>query len=254
MQVIAWREKTKAFAVHFLVTLAFSASAAALVFLIWYPSPFAVMLGGAKLFLILLMCDLGLGPLSSFVIYNSKKSRRELLFDYSVIGSIQLAAFLYGMYTVAVSRPVYVAFIKDRLEVVVARDLDDADLARGAEGFRQRPKWGPKFVAIQEPTDPKERNKVLDSAFMGKDYPMYPAYYVPYERSLQQIKERALPVSDLEKSHPQSAPLLASAAAELKIPVEKLLWLPVKHRKGFWTALLDADTGRPVDWLPVDPY
>jgi hypothetical protein len=252
--VIAWREKTKAFGVHFLVTLALSAGAAALVFLVWYPSPYAVMLGGAKLFLVLLMCDLGLGPLSSFVIYNSKKSRRELLFDYSVVGSIQLAAFLYGMYTVATARPVYIVFVKDRLEIVAARDLDDADLARGPDGYRRRPLWGPQLVAIQEPKDAKERNKVLDSALMGKDYPMFPAYYVPYEQDLAQIKERALPVSELEKRHPQSKPLLASAVAQLQIPAEKLTWLPVKHRKGFWTALLDPDSGRPVDWLPVDPY
>jgi hypothetical protein len=252
--VIPWREKTKAFAVHFLVTLALSVSAAALVFLIWYPSPFAVMLGGAKLFLVLLMCDLGLGPLSSFVIYNSKKSRRELLFDYCVVGSIQLAAFLYGMYTVAISRPVYIAFVKDRLEVVVASDIDDVDLARGRDGYRRRPKWGPQLVAIHEPTEAQERDKVLNAALAGKDYPMFPAYYVPYEQGLPQIKERALPLSELEKQHPQSKPLLASAVAQLQIPVEKLVWLPVKHRKGFWTALLDSETGRPVDWLPVDPY
>jgi len=252
--MIAWREKTRAFAVHFLVTLALSAGAAALVFLIWYPDPFATMLGGAKLFVVLTLCDLGLGPLSSFVIYNSKKSRRELLFDYSVVGTIQLAAFIYGLHTVAVSRPVYIAFVKDRLEVVAARDLEDADLERGSDGYRQRPKWGPEFVAIHEPEDPKERNKVLESSLMGKDYPMFPAYYVPYEQGLPQIKERALPVSELEKRHPQSKPLLATAVAQLQIPAEKLVWLPVKHRKGFWTALLDPDTGRPVGWLPLDPY
>jgi hypothetical protein len=38
--VIVWREKARAFAVHFLVTLLFAASAAALVFLIWFPDPF----------------------------------------------------------------------------------------------------------------------------------------------------------------------------------------------------------------------
>lgn len=248
--MIAWREKTKAFAIHFLVTLTLCAGAAALVFLIWYPDPFATMLGGAKLFLILLMCDLGLGPLTSFVIYNSKKSRRELLFDYSVVGALQLAAFIWGLTVMAGTRPVYVVFIKDRLEVVAASEIDDADLERGADGYRIRPKWGPQLVSIQEPTDAKERNKMLDSALAGKDYPMFPAYYVAYEQDLAQIKERALPVPELEKRHPQSKPLLE----QLGVPVEKLVWLPVKHRKGFWTALLDPDTGRPVHWLDVDPY
>jgi hypothetical protein len=252
--VIVWREKARAFAIHFLVTLTACAGAAALVFLVWFPDPFQDMLGGTKLFEVLVACDLGLGPLTSFVIYSSRKSRRELLFDYSVIGIIQLAAFCYGLYTVANTRPAYIAYVVDRLEVVVAGELDDADLATGADGYRRRPYWGPQLVGIQIPTDPQERQKVLFSALAGKDYSMLPAYYVPYEQTVAQVKQRALPVSVLEKRHPEAQPLIASAVAQLQIPTEKLVWLPAKHRKGFWTALLDPDTARPVYWLPVDPY
>jgi hypothetical protein len=252
--VIVWREKARAFAIHFLVTLTLCAGAAALVFLIWYPDPFQDMLGGTKLFEVMVACDLGLGPLTSFIIYNSKKSRRELLFDYSVVGLIQLAAFCYGIYAVANTRPAYVVFLQDRIEVMSAGEIDDADLAKGAEGYRTRPKWGPKLVGIQVPSDPKEREKVTFSAFSGKDYSSLPAYYVAYEQNLAEIKHRALPVSALEKRHPESKPLVASALAKLEIPADKLVWLPVRHPKGFWTVLLDPDTGRPVYWLPVDPY
>jgi len=252
--MIVWREKVKAFAIHFLVTLTLSAAAATLVFLIWFPDPFADMLGGTKLFGVLVACDLGLGPLTSFVIYNSRKSRRELLFDYSVIGMIQLAAFCYGLWAVSNIRPVYMAFVKDRIEVMSSVEIDDADLAKGADGYRKRPLWGPKLVGTQEPQDPKERSQVLFSALDGKDYSSLPKYYVPYEQTLPQLKKRALPVSDLEKRHPDAKPLVADAVAKLQIPAEKLVWLPAKHRKGFWTVLLNPDTGRPVGWLPLDPY
>jgi len=253
--VIVWREKARAFAVHFLATLTLSMSAAALVFLVWFPDPFQRMLGGSKLFEILVMCDLGLGPLTSFIIYNSKKSRRELIFDYSVIGTLQLAAFAYGLYAVASIRPAYVVFVGDRFEVVAAGELDDADLAKGREGYRTRPKWGPQLIAIQEPQDPKERQKVLFSSLdTGKDYAELPVYYVPYEQGLPQIRKRAAPLNALEKRHPEAQPLVAEAVAKLKTSVEKLVWLPVKHRKGFWTVLLDSETQRPVYWLPLDPY
>ena len=251
--MIAWREKTRAFAVHFLVTLLFTTSAAALVFLIWFPDPFQQMLGGTQLFEVLVICDLGLGPLASFIIYSSKKSRRALLFDYAVVGSIQLAAFFYGLYVVANTRPVYVVFAVDQLEVVTAGDIDDADLAPAPEAYRKRPIWGPQLVGIQRAADPKERTKMLFSGLAGKDYPVLPAYYVPYEQNLPQIRQRASPVSEIEKRHPDAEPLISKAAAQLQIPVEKLDWLRVKHRKGFWTALLDPKTGRPVRWLPVDP-
>lgn len=252
--MIAWREKAKAFAIHFLVTLGLCALAAALVFLMWFPDPFETMLGGTTLFLILLMCDLGLGPLTSFIIYNSKKSRRELLFDYTVVGTVQLAAFIYGLYAVANTRPVYIAFVKDRLEVISAGEIADDDLARGGDRYNKRPTWGPLLVGTQPPKDPEERSKVMFSALGGKDYSVLPAYYVPYEQILPEVKQRALPVVELEKRHPQAKPLVVNAAAQLRIPVEKLVWLPAKHRRGFWTALLDPDTGRPVDWLPIDPY
>lgn len=245
--MINWREKARAFAVHFLVTLAFSAVAAALVFLIWFPDPFQEMLGGTQLFEIMVLCDLGLGPLTSFIIYNSKKTRRALVFDYTVVGIVQLAAFVYGVYAVANIRPAYVVFVGDRLEVVSAGEIDDADLAQGADGFRRRPVWGPDLVSIQEPQDLKERDRIMFSSLAGKDYPVLPAYYVPYERGLPEFKRRALPVKELEKRHPEAKPLISSAD-------EQLVWLPVRHAKGFWTALLDPNTGRPVRWLPVDPY
>ncbi|HKQ15415.1 MAG TPA: TfpX/TfpZ family type IV pilin accessory protein [Steroidobacteraceae bacterium] len=252
--MIAWREKVRAFALHFLITLALSACAAALVFLIWFPAPFATMLGGTKLFGILLMCDLGLGPLTSFIIYNSRKSRRALLFDYTVVGIVQLGAFLYGLHAVANTRPVFIAFVKDRLDVISADEIDDADLAQGAAGYRERPRWRPQLVGTQAPQDKDERAKVLFSAMEGKDYSMLPAYYVSYEQNLPEIKARALPVSELERRHSAAKPLLAQAQTQLRVPIEKLVWVPVKHRRGFWTALLDAETGRPVYWLPLDPY
>jgi hypothetical protein len=252
--MILWREKLRAFAVHFLVTLLFSAAAAALVFLIWFPDPFQRMLGGTRLFEVLVMCDLGLGPLSSFIVYSNKKSRRALLFDYTVIGIVQLGAFFYGLHAVANTRPVYIVSVGDRLEVVSAAEIADADLAQGAEGYRQRPKWGPQFVGIQEPQDEKERNKLLFDALAGRDYSVLPKYYAPYEHTLPEIRKRALPVSELEKRHPEAKPLVSSVGAQLRIPIDRLVWLPVKHRNGFWTALLDRDTGRPVQWLPVDTY
>jgi hypothetical protein len=252
--VIAWREKATAFGIHFLVTLVLAASAAGLVFLVWFPDPFHEMLGGTTLFGILILCDLGLGPLTSFIIYSSKKSRRALVFDYAVVGTIQLAAFIYGVYAVANTRPAYIVAVGDRLEVVTAGAIDDADLVRGTERYRERPKWGPQLVAIREARDLEEHNEMLFSGLSGKDYPVMPAYYIPYEQGVPELKRRSKPVSELEKRHPQAKPLVSSAVAELQTPVERLVWVPVMHKNGFWTVLLDSETGRPVSWLPVDPY
>ena len=51
-----------------------------------------------------------------------------------------------------------------------------------------------------------------------------------------------------------TAVLGVRSAPMLQTSVDKLVWLPVKHRKGFWTVLLDPQTQSPVYWLPLDPY
>jgi hypothetical protein len=192
--------------------------------------------------------------LTSFIIYNSRKSRRALVFDYTVIGAIQLAAFIYGVYSVANNRPAYIVFVGDRFEVIPAGAIDDADLAQGGDLYGKRPNWGPQLVAIREAKDVEEHNKMLFSGLQGKDYSVLPAYYVAYEQGLPELERRAKPLSELERRHEEAKPLVASAVAELQVPVERLVWMPVMHKSGFWTVLLDCETGQPVSWLPVDPY
>jgi hypothetical protein len=165
---------------------------------------------------------------------------------------IQLAAFVYGVYAVANNRPAYIVFVGDRFEVIPAGAIDDVDLAQGG-AYNTRP-WGPQLVAIRAAKDAEEHNRMLMSALQGKDYSVLPAYYIPYEEDLAELRSRAKPVSDLEKRHQEAKPLIAGAVAELQVPVERLLWMPVMHKDGFWTVLVDSDTGQPLSWLPVDPY
>ena len=105
-----WRKKLFAFGLHFLATAMLGAIAAALIFLVWFPSPFATMIGGTELFMLVVGCDLVLGPLLTLVIYNPRKKRRELIFDYSVVGTVQIAMMIHGVYIVTGTRPVCTRF------------------------------------------------------------------------------------------------------------------------------------------------
>jgi hypothetical protein len=146
--MILWREKVRAFAIHFATTLIVALLAAALIFLVWYPAPFGTMVGGLDLFMLITGCDLALGPLISLIIYNSRKSRLALVFDYTVVGVVQIAAFVYGVYSVSQARPAYVAFVKDRLEVVAAGAIAEKDLleAKGSK-YASPSMRGPVLVA-----------------------------------------------------------------------------------------------------------
>jgi hypothetical protein len=250
--MILWREKFQAFGWHFLVTLGLAMVAAIVIFFVWYPDPFETMLGGTKFFLLITTCDLVLGPLTSLIIYNSKKTRRALVFDYSVVGVVQIAAFIYGVMSMADARPVYVAFVKDRFEVVIAKEIADQDLQQAQEGYRTRPKFGPVLVGTQSPTDREQRNSLIFSAMEGKDVQNFPRYYVPYEANVDAIKQRARSLDDLRKRRPEAQQFIE--AEQLNLPEERLRWLPVRSPKGFWTALLDAQTAQLLAYIPVDPY
>ncbi len=249
--MIAWREKFLAFAIHFLLTLALAVCAAGLIFFVWFPQPFDEMLGGTKLFLLVVGCDLALGPLISLVIYNSRKSRKELVTDYAVVGIVQLAALVYGVWAVASSRPVYVAFIKDRFEVIAANEIEPADVAAAKAPYDVLPKWGPELVATRNAADGEEQQKLLFLGLAGKEASAMPAYYVPFDSMREPILQHAKPLDELMKKHPDAQALVD--AAELP-DAARLRWLPVKHRRGFWTALLDLQTAKPVAYIAIDPY
>lgn len=251
--MINWREKVLAFAVHFLVTAALAAGAAALIFLVWFPHPFATMVGGTELFMLVVGCDLALGPLISLVIYNSRKPRRELITDYTIVGIVQLAALAYGVYIVAGTRPVYVAFDKDRLEIVTARDISAAELAAArSPEYGSLPLNGPRYVAVQVP--PADQQDALTQEFKGNEPHQRPRFYFPWESGLQTLAVKAGSIPELMTKARSAAPRIEAAIHESGMPAEQLRWLPVHHRKGFWTALVDSRTGKPVAYVAFDPY
>jgi len=251
--MIVWREKFVATAIHFVVTLLLAAIAAALIFLVWFPDPMQTMIGGTELFMLVVGCDLALGPLLSLVIYNSRKSRRELITDYAVVGTLQIAALVYGVTIVAGTRPVYVAFTLDRFEIVTARDIDEKELAAAHDvAYRTLPLTGPRFVAIEVPE--ADHNDALFESLAGNEEHQRPKFYVAFESQLAKIRERAKPVDELVQKKPAAKPLLEEALRHVSIPVARVRWLPVEHRKGFWTALIDNDDGKPVAYFDFDPY
>jgi hypothetical protein len=251
---INWREKFLAAFIHFLITSAIAALAAAVIFFVWFPGAFAQMSGGTKLFLIVVAVDIGLGPLISLVIYSSRKSRRELIVDYSIVAVVQLAALLYGVFAVAVSRPIFVAFLQDRLEIVAALELDDSELAAAGEPeFRSKSWTGPRLVAVELPSDPKESSDLmLAAALSGKDAHLMPKYYRPYDSAAEQIAKRSEPLSALLERNPTHRGLIERAIGDSGVPRSELRWLNVHHRFGFGIALIDLRTRRPVSYLAIE--
>ena len=250
---IVWRDKLLAFGIHFIATALLATAAAALIFGVWFPAPFNAMIGGTKLFVLVVGCDLALGPLISLVIFNRGKSRRHLVIDYSIVALVQLAALGYGVWVMAGSRPAYLAYVVDRFEVVAAHAISDADLAETRDPrFARRPLFGPELVTVKVPS--AEEQDVLFEELAGHQSGARPRFYVPFPAGLEEIRRRGGMIPDLEKRHPEARAELERAVADAGVPAARLRWLPVAARLGFWTALIDFETGKPVSFADLDPY
>lgn len=249
-----WRSKLKAFGIHLTLSLIVAALAAVVVFGIWYPYPYRDISGGRDLFVLIVTVDVILGPLITFTAYNPAKSRRERLLDFSVIGLVQLAALLYGLWTVFEARPVHTVFEHDRFRVVHALDVPAESLPKAQVGIQRLPLTGPTWLSLRA-IEQKEREDFLMAELSGVPLSAQPALWQPYEAGRAAILKAAKPLSELKTRHPAQSADIDAAASAIGQPLDALVYLPLQARKEtVWTAILDRQSARPLAYLPIDSF
>lgn len=254
----------RAACLHLLASVLVAASAAALVFLVWYPHPYGLLSGGLNLFLILVGVDVVCGPLLTLVLFNPRKPRRELFTDLVLVALIQLGALAYGLHTVYEARPLYLVHEVDRFRVIAWPDFGDgaaetearAAIARLDASLRPHPFKGPVAVGIRQPKDAKERQEVMfESIAGGRDYAQRPGFYLPYDDVAYRptALARARPLSAFVARYPGTAYAAAQLLRPHGVAPDQALFLPVLHRQE-WVAVLDPATARILGFLPGDGF
>lgn len=240
--------KTRAAAIHLLVSGVFALIAASIAFFLWYPSPLWEAVGLAKIFFLLIGIDVIIGPCLTFIVY--KVGKLSLKFDISFIVVLQLAAFGYGFFQIAQARPAWIVFNIDRFDVVQAMDLDKRRKAEATPAFSNAPWWGPKIVASQNPADREKRNELMfESAQGGPDLPQRIDLYVPLEAEAPAIRLRALDLSQLSEFNSVSA-----IDAVLQKWPQVDAWLPVNAKAKSMTALIDKKSARLIAIVNLRPW
>ena len=225
---------------HLLLSLLVAAIAGALVFLVWYPTPYESLSGGRELFWLVMVVDVICGPLLTAVLFNPAKPRRELWRDLTMVAIIQLGALGYGLQTVWAARPLFLVLEVDRFKVVGRPDLPVLSLSELASTIRPSFFSGPVAVAIRDPKDEKERQTVLfDSVLGGRDYAERPEFYLPYEgaNALKSLK-RAKPLAVFLQKQPGQQSAATGLATKKGADIAEWLYLPVMARQD-WVAVLD---------------
>lgn len=98
----------------------------------WYPQSYFSASGGWQGLRIVALVDVVLGPLLTLIVYDQRKSRRELLLDIGVVVLIQLGALGLGVRAVYEQRPVAVVFLDNSFYTVPAADIMHQGIDLGA--------------------------------------------------------------------------------------------------------------------------
>jgi hypothetical protein len=241
-----------------LIHLALCAAIAALVFLpiyfYWYPDVLFESAGGRDLFLLIVSVDVTIGPLITLIIFVPRKW--GLMFDLVVIAILQTAALSYGVWVLFESRPVYIAYVVDRFELVRANGFPDEELEKAHAAGYDRLSWtGPRLIGVKLPTDPDESFNLGVSGMNGVDAQYYPRYYVPYDDVRGQVKAKAQPIALLRKRNPKSNPQIDQVVAALGRKDADLRFIPMRAgRLVDLTVFVDPKDGSVLRITSLNPW
>lgn len=239
---------------HLAVSVLVALMVGALVFGVWYPSPYDELAGGQDLFWLVIVVDVVCGPLLTLVIFNPKKPRNELARDIGLVVLIQLAALIYGLNSVAQARPVWLAFEGSRFRVVSVPDLADQNLGEAPESLRSLSWTGPKLLGVKlaQPTDQDYQQSVLRS-LDGLHPAFRPSRWQSYESQVPDLLQVLQPVDRLLTKQPSKAGMVRAALKDWE--PEALGFLPlVSGDVSDWVVIVRRDTGQPISYLAVDGY
>ena len=254
MKDLGLKRRLRAAGIHFAISVAVAALASLLVFGVWYPSPYSAIAGGLSLFVLLVSVDVALGPLLTAVAASPGKPRAELARDLFFIALVQLAAFGYGMFTIAMARPVHLMFEIDRFRIVTAADIDPELLSKAPPHLQRLPWTGPTLIAATKPTDPEELMRSVELGLAGSDLAVQPARWADYAGLTDAAWRAARPVDALARRYPQAAASLARIAAYTGQPMSELRFMPLVSRQTSWVSVIAMPGARVVGHLPLDGF
>lgn len=248
------RAKIKAALIHLSITATLAVLVVLAVNHFWFPYGTLRFLKGWEIFLVLIACDIVLGPALSLVIFNQNKQRRERIIDYSVIAAVQLAALFYGLHMLSQNRLAFLVYTVDRYEAVSAGDLSKEEMAKAPNPKWRNLSYVENYVVAVQPPDATQADffSMVFSGLEDKDLQFFPSLYRELDTVHPPIRDR---IQSIDALSPQAQDVLRSVISKLNIKNQNNVgWLPLSRERVFWTMLVDKNTGKPIHALAIDPY
>lgn len=247
--------RLKVSGLHLLVSIVVLSLVIAIFYMGWYRWPGWYLLGADNLVRVLVLVDVGLGPLATLVVSSPTKPRKELRRDITLIALFQVIALGYGIGTFWAGRPLYYAFSVDRVEIVTAAVFDQQAMEK-ARQFKATimPSWIslPLWIWTALPENLEERkNLIVHSILGGPDIVSMPQYFRPLKDAAKVMRESYMPARVLLGNHGLSEDDYQTTVTKLGRPESELGVLPVQGRKRDGAWIFDRTTGEPLAFYPV---
>jgi len=143
--------KLKATAVHLSMSGIVFIYLAYQIYYNWYPQPYFTIDGGWQGIRLIAAVDLVLGPFITFLIFDLRKSRREILFDLTIILVIQLGSLAYGIHAAYSQRPIAIIMFND---VTISATMEQyAGTLKSPDQLRQYSDEKPPIIYSSIPVD-----------------------------------------------------------------------------------------------------
>lgn len=251
MEAIAKQDsgRVKAFLVHLTLSAVIGASAGAIFWFILYPAPLFRAVGGVEIFLVVLGVDVILGPCLTLLVF--RKGKKGLWLDLAVIAVVQAAALIYGVVTLYAGRPVFVAALGHRFDVIQASELAADDIAASGKGL---PVWGPKWVGTRPPGDAKTRSDMLFSGLAGIDYGHKPQYHTELAEMRSELLKEAKPITELRARNVGRDQAISAWLAARGKTEDSVRFIGLKAKAEDMAVILDAKTAEVVGIAPFKPW
>lgn len=240
-------KRVKFFISHLLLSLCVMGVILTFVLMVWYPTPLARAVGVTQIMLILASIDVVVGPVLGFLVY--KEHKKSLKFDLAIVILLQCSALIYGIYSVAQGRPVWIVYNVDRFELIKNNELIVDNIKQAKEQFRNVSWLNPQWAATQFAKNSKERqDDMFNEIVSGMTIAQRPERYVDLTEVNSQIKSRALELSNLFNYNTQE-----EVQRLLEKYPEANYYLPMKANKVDMSVLIDKE-GNVIKIVDLRPW
>jgi len=237
--------------VHLLISALVGLALFAMVWWVWYPAPMLFAIGGQSIFFLIVAIDVLIGPVLTLVVFKSGK--RTLKFDLAVIALLQVAAMMYGVRSLLEARPVFLAALGDKFQVIQAPEIADLNLAKSK--LTHLPWFGPRLVGTAPPTDRLALDEVAGvTQLAGGGLGHFPQFHVPYSSMKDEILAKSKPISELRNLNKDRSAEIDQWIASYGLTDEQIRYQPVQIVATDYAVIIDAKSAAVIGIAPFKPW